>query len=185
MGSKKYDVALSFAGEDRQYAEELATLLKKNSIEVFYDVFEQAKLWGKDLYEYLSQIYSQDAEFCIMFLSKHYASKAWTTHERKSAQERAFKENKEYILPIKIDDTEIPGITSTTGYVDIRNTSINEIVKMILEKLGKNYNVEEIESLEDGFTIPIPQIRKDFTDYEKDNFLKETFQSSQTWISLQ
>ena len=30
-----------------------------------------------------------------MFLSKEYANKLWTNHERKSAQERAFKEKKE------------------------------------------------------------------------------------------
>jgi hypothetical protein len=47
----EYDVALSFAGEDREYAEELANALRGKA-NVFYDGFEKAKLWGEDLYVY-------------------------------------------------------------------------------------------------------------------------------------
>ena len=53
--SKKYDVALSFAGEDRQYAKELADLLDAGKYSVFYDEYELAKLWGENLYEKLSE----------------------------------------------------------------------------------------------------------------------------------
>ena len=35
-----YDIALSFAGEDRSFAEELAVILKNKGINVFYDAFE-------------------------------------------------------------------------------------------------------------------------------------------------
>ncbi len=49
-----------------------------------------------------------------MFLSRNYAAKLWTNHEREAAQARAFRENEEYILPIRLDDTEIPGILQTT-----------------------------------------------------------------------
>ncbi len=41
---KEYDVAVSFAGEDRQYAEDLAKRLKRGGYRVFYDEFEQAQL---------------------------------------------------------------------------------------------------------------------------------------------
>jgi hypothetical protein len=55
-GDLKYDVALSFAGEDRQIAARLAKLLKGRDISVFYDKYEQANLWGKDLYEHLADV---------------------------------------------------------------------------------------------------------------------------------
>ncbi len=51
-----YDVALSFAGEDRKLAEALAKALQKNGIKVFYDEFEKSKLWGKDPYKYLNAV---------------------------------------------------------------------------------------------------------------------------------
>ena len=88
---KKYEIALSFAGEDRACAEALATTLRNLAVSVFYDGFEKADLWGKNLYEHLSDLYQNQASYCVMFLSKHYAAKLWTSHERKAAQARAFK----------------------------------------------------------------------------------------------
>lgn len=134
-GEEKYDVAISFAGEDRSYAEQLANKLSEKQANVFYDSFEQTDLWGKNLYDYLSTVYSEKSKFCIMLLSKHYESKLWTNLERKSAQARAFRENREYILPIRIDDTKITGIHETVGYIDIKSHSIDEIAEMIMKKL--------------------------------------------------
>ena len=36
-----YDVALSFAGEQRDYVEQVAVILRANSFSVFYDGFEE------------------------------------------------------------------------------------------------------------------------------------------------
>lgn len=44
---REFDVALSFAGEDRQHAKKLADLLNACGYTVFYDEYEQADLWGK------------------------------------------------------------------------------------------------------------------------------------------
>lgn len=135
MKEKKYDVALSFAGEDRQHAEKLADLLKLDRYLVFYDEFERAGLWGKDLYQHLSSVYKDQARYCVMFLSEHYARKLWPNHERKSAQARAFEESQEYILPVRLDDTESPGIPPTVGYLDLRKISIEEVYQVLMEKL--------------------------------------------------
>ena len=135
MREYEYDVALSFAGENRQHAEALAELLKEKGYKVFYDVYEQDKLWGKDLYTHLSAIYKDKARYCIMFLSEYYACKPWTNHERESAQARAFEEKEEYILPVRLDDTEIPGILQTLGYLDLRSGSIDKVYQALVEKL--------------------------------------------------
>jgi hypothetical protein len=131
----KYDIALSFAGEDREVAESLANSLKYNKIRVFYDDFEQSELWGKNLYEHLSKVYNESARFCIMIISKHYASKTWTTLERQNAQARAFREQQEYLLPIRLDDTKIPGLLETVGYINFNDHSIEEITNLIIRKL--------------------------------------------------
>ena len=136
MREYKYDVVLSFAGENRQPVETLAELLATNGYEVFYDRYEPAQLWGKDLYTHLSAIYKDKARYCVMFLSEHYARKLWTNHERRSAQARAFQENEEYILPVRLDDTEIPGILPTVGYLDLRLMSIEKIYQALVEKLS-------------------------------------------------
>ena len=47
MKEKKYDVALSFAGEDRKYAEELAELLQSGGYSSFYDKYERSPIMGQ------------------------------------------------------------------------------------------------------------------------------------------
>jgi hypothetical protein len=106
----EYDVCLSFAGEDRSYVSKVAAALRGRGIRVFYDEYETADLWGKDLYTHLDDVYTNRARFCIVFVSKHYAKKLWSNHERQSAQVRAFNEKAEYILPARFDNTPIPGL---------------------------------------------------------------------------
>ena len=134
---REFDVALSFAGEDRQHAKKLADLLNACGCTVFYDEYEQANLWGKNLYVHLSSIYKDKARYCVVFLSKSYAEKPWTRHELESAQARAFNEISEYILPVRIDDIEIPGILSTIGYLDLRQMSIEEVHQALVQKLSR------------------------------------------------
>jgi hypothetical protein len=69
-----------------------------------------------------------------VFLSRHYKDKLWTNHERESAQARAFQEQQEYILPVKLDRTEIPGgIRPTIGYVS--KLPADELAELIYRKL--------------------------------------------------
>lgn len=131
----EYDIAISFAGEDRSIAVSIAEKLVKDGVRVFYDSYEKATLWGKDLYDHLNDIYKNKAKYCLMVISQSYRDKQWTNHERKAAQARAFSQNKEYILPLKLDDTEIPGLNETIGYVDYRNSNSDEVVMLLKNKL--------------------------------------------------
>lgn len=133
--TQAYDIALSFAGEDRAIARQLAGMLRQADFRVFYDEYQKAELWGKDLYVHLSEVYRNKAKYCVMFISQHYSKKLWTNHERKAAQERSFRESREYILPLRLDDTELPGILDTTGYVDLRETRIEEVFEVLSQKL--------------------------------------------------
>src|SRR5678815_2978916 len=65
----EYDVALSFAGEDRTFVETVANELAECDVRVFYDEFQKAELWGKDLFQHLASIYRDKAKFCIIFVS--------------------------------------------------------------------------------------------------------------------
>lgn len=71
----QYDVALSFAGENRLYVEQVAEFLKREGINCFYDTYEEIDLWGKDLYVHLDKIYRLKARYCVMFISASYKDK--------------------------------------------------------------------------------------------------------------
>jgi hypothetical protein len=143
----EYDVALSFAGEDRAIVEEFASRLKAKNIKVFHDEYESADMWGSDLVDHLVNIYSRKARYCVMFISRYYPLKKWTRVERMAAQERAFRDSNEYILPLRVDDTEVPGITETTGYRDLRQHSMESVVSLLEKKIIKAK----------GHSSPLPQ----------------------------
>ncbi|HAS8128781.1 TPA: toll/interleukin-1 receptor domain-containing protein [Vibrio vulnificus] len=147
--SKEFEIALSFAGEDREYVDQVANLLRDSGVKVFYDLFEEANLWGKNLYDYLTDIYMNKALYTIMFISEDYSKKLWTGHERKAMQARAFQENQEYILPARFDETPIPGVLPTTGYIDISSKSPEDFVGIIHKKL-----------INCGETVPTESVRK-------------------------
>ena len=156
MENKDFDVALSFAGEDRAYAKALADVLILRGLKVFYDEYEKATLWGKDLYVYLSDIYQNRAMYCVIFVSQHYSDKMWTNHERKAAQARALMESKEYILPVRLDNSEVPGILETTGYLMWSNETPETIAGAIVLKLNQS---EEINKTKLSQTKPIVLLR--------------------------
>jgi len=137
MHTTEYDVALSFAGEDRGYVEMVAEQLTARGVSVFYDRYETATLWGKDLYVHLSDVYRSKARYTVMFISKHYKDKVWTNQERRAAQSRALEESIEYILPARFDDTEIPGLLPTTAFIDLRTNSPVNVALLLCEKLGR------------------------------------------------
>ena len=132
----EYDFGLSFAGEQRKYVEEVALEMNSFGIRVFYDDYEKAELWGKDLYSHLAEVYEHLCHYCILFASQAYADKVWTSHERRNAQARALKEKQEYILPARFDDTPIPGLPETVHYIDLRHTSPQELAELAALKLG-------------------------------------------------
>ncbi len=65
--TREFDVALSFAGEDRAYVEMVAEQLTARGISVFYDKYEEADLWGKDLFEHLTEVYQHKARYMLMW----------------------------------------------------------------------------------------------------------------------
>lgn len=165
-----YDVALSFAGEDRAYVEECANILSALGIRVFYDSYEQSELWGKDLYTYLADIYSNKSMYVMVFVSKHYVEKRWTKHEFKFINERIFKSDTEYLLPVFLDDTSLLGIPLTQGY--LCNKTPYEVAVTFAKKFNKNIDVElMIQELEEellGYKLSIDGDKVRFINEEEE-----------------
>jgi len=130
-----FDVAISFAGTEREQAEKLAEILRAAGIAVFYDYFYPEHFWGKNLTAFLDEIYRKKAKFCVVFVSTEYKDRKWTNHELRSAQARALEQKgDEYILPVKVDDTELDGLPPNVGYVEI-SLGIEKIAELLIKKL--------------------------------------------------
>ena len=136
--NKPYHVALSFAGDDREYVRQVAQYLRAHPIKVFFDEAEQTSLWGKDLVETLARIYSSQSEFVVVFISKAYSEKEWTRHELRSALSAAIRSRREYILPVRFDQTKLDGLLETVSYLSISEMPPSVLGEQIIAKLQEH-----------------------------------------------
>lgn len=94
---ENYDVALSFAGEDRAYADHLRDALEDLGHAVFYDMAEQHRILGEDVEAYLGPIYNSGSRFVVAILGEMYGRKRWTLFESDQYRDRIKKGE---VLPI-------------------------------------------------------------------------------------
>lgn len=132
---REFDVAVSFAGEDRDFVVDVVEGVKAHGFKVFYDDDHQAEMWGEDGIEYLTDVYLNRARYVVFFVSVHYGQKMWTRLERRASLARAMTERRAYVLPVRLDDTELEGLLPTTFYLDARRLGLERIVETIKERL--------------------------------------------------
>lgn len=155
---RKFKVAISFAGAQREYATKVTAFLQRKGVAVFLDSIFKADLWGKDLAEEFVRIYSKDANYVLMLISKDYLESEWTRLERRSAISRALKEKKEYILPVKFDDSWPEGIPTTTAYEMANDLTPAQLAALLCRKLGINLQLSKASD------VPPPQLLSNLGD---------------------
>lgn len=136
----EFDVALSFAGEDREYVEKVAGHLVNAGVKVFYDNFEKHDLWGKELVTYLTELYEEKCKYVIIFASENYNIKGWPTVERIASLSRILNGEYESILPVKMEEIVIKGLTKSKGYLDSKENTPEEIAEIFIKKLVTQIN---------------------------------------------
>ena len=150
----EYEIALSFAGEQRDYVEKISRELTRLNVKHFYDYNEQVNLWGKNLTQYLDSVYFEKALYFVPFISKEYVKKVWTRLEISSALDRNMNESlpdfQQYILPVRFDDTRVPGIVGSIAYIDATKSTPKELARMLYEKIHENNKIAGTDSEKDN-----------------------------------
>lgn len=137
MTKKRFQVALSFPGEQRSYVLEVAQLLTNRLGEhaVFYDDWYKHELARPNLDTYLQRIYHQETQLLVPFLCADYEKKEWCGLEWRAIRD-LIKQNyrqDEDIMPLRFDDTQID------GYIDLRMHTPEQISELIIKRLKSNY----------------------------------------------
>jgi len=137
---KRFKVALTFPGERRSYVEEIANLLveKFGKESVFYDKNFEAELARPDLDIYLQNIYHDNSELLVVFLCAEYGKKEWCGIEWRAVRDLIKSRRTPAIMPIRFDDTHIPGLFSIDGYVNTQDHTPEEVAKLIIERYQIN-----------------------------------------------
>jgi hypothetical protein len=137
--SYKYDIAVSFAGEQRRFVEDVVRGLNVPEARVFYDADYKAELWGEDLAEVFTTLYRDEARYVVMFISREYAQKEWCNLERRAALRRRMLTNGAYILPVRLDTTtldEVEGLLGTIGDLDGLREGVAGVIQALRDKLA-------------------------------------------------
>ena len=159
----RWDVALSFAGAQRDYVEQVAETLKAWGVRCFYDGDEQIDLWGKYLAEELPAICGEQAAAVVVFVSAEYADRDWTRLERQAVLNGAVRERREYVLPARFDDTSLPGLLSDMVAIDLRSLTPQQFATMIAAKLQ-----QPCQSGDHGPVSPVRFRASDLTPQDRD-----------------
>jgi tetratricopeptide (TPR) repeat protein len=135
----KFDVALSFAGQDRHRAEAVARAMQSLGLRVFYDRDHHANLWGKSRTEY-EKIYGPDSAYVVPMISRHYAEREWTQWEFETAKREARNRNGDFLLPIRLDDSRQFGLTDDHNYLGADDFTPEEIAQALKVKLDARFD---------------------------------------------
>ena len=140
----KHDIAISFAGEERNIAlcMYLALKLKLPNSRSYYYPEKQSEMIGKDLKGKLKEIYRHESKYVILIVSKNYVNKenAFVQAEINAFMPRFLMEKSGYLIPIIVDNTpieqvhgELEGITTFKWNYNPEELAL-EIKKMLGEK---------------------------------------------------
>lgn len=138
MPEYEFDVAPSFADEDRAQVLQVVQRLKDLGVTVYYDEDQLVERWGLDLVEHTSETFGRRVRYVLPFVSRHYVDERWARLQRRAAQARALEQQAEFLLPIRIDDTEVPGLASTIGFLDLRVHDTDLIARAVVQKLAQH-----------------------------------------------
>jgi hypothetical protein len=133
----QFDFAISFAGENRELAKNIADLLTLLDCTVFYDEYYEANYLGQTWSKQFSDIFGNQARYVICLLDINHSEKIWPTFEREIFIPRVKEES---VIPIYLDDTVFADISKDTIGIDYKLGKIAD-KEMITDKIV--YKLEE------------------------------------------
>ena len=71
----------------------------------------------------------------VIFLSETYPERDWPNFEFAVGKDAETKRTAEYLLPIRVDDVKVVGLSETRGYLDVRKMPIDRIADILAEKI--------------------------------------------------
>jgi TIR domain/Domain of unknown function (DUF4062) len=122
-------VFLSYSHSDQHIAQEFARALAEEGIETWLDI-EEIEL-GDEITE---RLYDglQSADVFVFFLSGQSINKVWTRLEMRSAMARRLTEPASVrIIPVLVEDVEVPALLRDVRYLDLRNGDVKSAARML------------------------------------------------------
>lgn len=178
------DVFICHASEDKlTIIKPLLAALDKEGITYWYD--EAEINWGDSIPGKVNEGL-RISRYVMVILSSFFLSKNWPQRELNSALNTESSTGEITVLPLIVGENEAkrqiiqkyPIIQDKRYLIWTNNASeIVEELKKSLGRIDKKFIDKHLEMKNPSYDIPIPKIPKEFSQLDKDRFIKTTFNS--------
>ena len=141
--TRRFEIALSFPGEHRDFVQEVADRLaaKLGEARVLYDKFHEEEFARLDLNIYLPALYRKDSELIVIFLCSKYVEKHWCRLEWRHISQLIATVDAVRIMFLSFGnpgDLSDLGILSGDGYINIEPLTSEIVAEKIVKRLSVN-----------------------------------------------
>lgn len=124
-------VFLSYAIEDKNFAERIAKALETRGVSVWYDAPVHV---DSSLLQTISQVISA-SDYLLVLISSHTKNSDWLMYELATGVQKELTARDITIVPILIADVEIPGFLHNYQYFDCR-TNVERRIESLIDQIS-------------------------------------------------
>lgn len=147
MHKRELTVFLSYAHRDSEVAQQVADRLKAAGIGIGLSFSGRSENWIQDIERELST-----AEFLIFFISRSSVESSFVMRDIQVALHRQVSgEGGAVILPILLQDVEVPPLLRSYQYIDLRQGDVEKVVREIVRAILKRRTDSEPEVIKAPF----------------------------------
>src|ERR1043166_3312984 len=134
--TKRFRIALSYAGEKRDFVEQVAAILalRFGEAAILYDKFHQGEFSRSDLAFYLPDLYEKEAELVVAVFCPDYENKEWCGLERNATFGLIKKRKASEVMLTRFNHVEGKGLRGLAGYTDLDELMPEQAASVILER---------------------------------------------------
>ena len=140
LSSKRFRVAFSFAGEKREFVQQVAELLAERfgQAAILYDKYHEAEFARYDLGIYLPKFYREQSDLVVAVFSKDYDKKRWTGWEWMAIHAQLTKQEGSKVMLTRFDYANPEGLFENAAFAELDGRTAKEVATLILERLALN-----------------------------------------------
>lgn len=135
-----YDVAFSFAGEQRGYVEQVVAACRSLDIDVFYDRDQEVDFWGRNFIVEFRKVYGGTrARYVVAFVSEEYLNKRYPMDEFLAALLPSISRPSDYLLPVTFGDVDVPSelLNPAVGRLQAEDYTPQELAGAIQRRVAQ------------------------------------------------
>ena len=119
--TKRFRIALSFAGEKRDFVARVAALLAERFGEdaILYDKYHEAEFARHDLGILLPRLYGEQSDLIVPVLCPDYDAKRWTGWEWLHIYSLLTKEDGKRVMPTRFDYAKPAGLSEAAAFIEL------------------------------------------------------------------